>query len=306
MRAFIIVLDSVGIGEAPDAADYGDAGSNTLAHTAEAVGGLNLPTLQSYGLGNIPALTGGLPIKGVVPTDTPLAGYGAMQEVSEGKDTTTGHWEIAGLHLKKGLHLFPAGPPSFPPELLKTFEERTGRKTIGDKAASGTAIINELGEQQMQSGDWIVYTSADSVMQIAAHEDIIPLKELYDACRIARELCNEYAVGRVIARPYIGVPGSFTRTENRRDFSYPLPEPSILSILSEKGFEVKRVIPETIAEKQGIKRGDVILSIDGNDFVKMADLKKYLSFKNWKDSIKFQILRKEKEVEIEFVIEPEE
>jgi phosphopentomutase len=238
MRAFIIVLDSVGIGEAPDAAHYGDAGASTLAHTAEAAGGLNLPTLQSYGLGNIPGITGGLPLKGVPPTDTPLAGYGAMQEVSEGKDTTTGHWEIAGLHLKKGLHLFPSGPPSFPPELIKAFEERTGRKTIGNKAASGTAIIAELGEQQMQTGNWIVYTSADSVLQIAAHEDIIPLEELYEACRIARDICNEYAVGRVIARPYIGNPGNFTRTENRRDFSYPLPEPSILSILSEKGFEV--------------------------------------------------------------------
>lgn len=238
MRAFIVVLDSVGIGEAPDAAAYGDKGASTLAHTAAAVGGLNVPTLQSYGLGNIPAITGGMPIEGVEPVENPLAGFGAMQEMSEGKDTTTGHWEIAGLHLEKGLHLFPEEPPSFPPKLIEEFIKRTGRNIIGNKAASGTVIINELGEEQMQSGDWIVYTSADSVMQIAAHEEIIHLEELYSACAVARELCNEYAVGRVIARPYIGKPGAFTRTENRRDFSYPLPERSILPILSEEGVDV--------------------------------------------------------------------
>jgi phosphopentomutase len=238
MRAFIVVLDSVGIGAAPDADKYGDTGANTLAHTAASVGGLNIPTLQSYGLGNIPALTGGIPIAGVPATDRPLASFGAMQEMSVGKDTTTGHWEIAGLHLKKGLHLFPAGPPSFPEDLINELEKRTGRKIIGNKAASGTDIIDELGEQQMQSGDWIAYTSADSVIQIAAHEEIIPLKELYAACGIARELCNKYAVGRVIARPYIGTPGSFTRTQNRRDFSYPLPGRSILPILSDEGFDV--------------------------------------------------------------------
>lgn len=235
MRAFVIVLDSVGIGAAPDAADYGDTGAATLAHTAEAVGGLNLAQLQAWGLGNIPTITSGQAIKGVPPTATPAASYGAMRELSVGKDTTTGHWEIAGLQLTKGLHLFPPGPPSFPPELLQEFEERTGRATIGNKAASGTAIIAELGEEQLRTGAWIVYTSADSVMQIAAHEEIIPLEELYEACRIAREICNRYAVGRVIARPYLGAPGNFTRTENRRDFSYPLPEPSILTRLSENG-----------------------------------------------------------------------
>jgi len=238
MRAFVIVLDSVGIGAAPDAADYGDDGSYTLGHTADTVGGLNLPIMQSYGLGNIPGITGAAPIAGIPPTDLPLASFGAMREVSQGKDTTTGHWEIAGLHLEKGLHLFPAGPPSFPDELLSEFSTRTGRGIIGNKAASGTAIIDELGEQQMRTEEWIVYTSADSVMQIAAHEEVIPLKELYDACRIAREICNRYAVGRVIARPYIGTPGSFTRTENRRDFSYPLPEPSILSLLADAGCDV--------------------------------------------------------------------
>ncbi len=238
MRAFVIVLDSVGIGEAPDAADYGDAGAATLAHTAQAVGGLSLPVMQSYGLGNIPEITGGLPIAGVAPSEQPIASFGAMQEQSVGKDTTTGHWEIAGLQLDKGLHLFPQAYPSFPPELLAEFEERTGRGILGNKAASGTAIIAELGKQQIETGKWIVYTSADSVMQIAAHEKYIPLEELYNACRIARDICNRYAVGRVIARPFLGEPGNFTRTENRRDFSYPLPEPSILSILSKNGFDV--------------------------------------------------------------------
>jgi phosphopentomutase len=238
MRAFVIVLDSVGIGAAPDANIYGDAGANTLAHTAEAAGGLHVPTLQSYGLGNIPRLTGGSPIMGVQPTPRPRAGFGAMQELSVGKDTTTGHWEMAGLHLKKALHLFPAGPPSFPEEMLATLSERTGRSVIGNKAASGTKIIEELGAIHIETGAWIAYTSADSVFQIAAHEDLIPLEELYDACRIVRELCNQYAVGRVIARPFIGALGNFTRTENRRDFSYPLPEPSILSTLSQQDIEV--------------------------------------------------------------------
>ena len=238
MRAFIVVLDSVGIGEAPDSNLYGDGGSNTLGHTAEAVGGLTLPTLQSYGLGNIPALTGGDAIKGVMQVQEPRAGFGAMQEVSIGKDTTTGHWEIAGLHLEKGLHVFPPGPPSFPDAMLDTLSEKTGRSIIGNKAASGTHIIEELGEMQIKTGAWIMYTSADSVVQIAAHEDYIPLEELYAACNIVRELCNEYAVGRVIARPFIGTPGNFERTENRRDFSYPLPEPSILSTLSKQNVEV--------------------------------------------------------------------
>ena len=238
MRAFVIVLDSVGIGAAPDAARYGDVGSSTLAHTAAAVGGLSVPTLQSLGLGNIPSLTGGETIEGVPPAATPLAGFGAMQEVSVGKDTTTGHWELAGLHLTRGLHVFPPGPPAFPTELTDALSARTGRGIIGNKAASGTHIIEELGEEQMRTGAWIAYTSADSVFQIAAHEEVIPLEELYEGCRITRELCNEYAVGRVIARPFLGTPGSFARTENRRDFSYPLPEPCILSALSNEGFNV--------------------------------------------------------------------
>jgi len=239
MKAFLIVLDSVGISAAPDAAAYGDSGANTLAHIGQAVGGLSLPTLQSLGLGNIPPLLpGGLAIPGVAPISPAHGGFGAMRERSQGKDTTTGHWEMAGLFMKKGFHLFPHNAPSFPLSLIQEFERRTGRKAIGNKAASGIAIINELGAQQMKEGSWIVYTSGDSVFQIAAHEEIIPLPELYAGCRIARELCDPYVVGRVIARPYVGQPGSFKRTENRHDFSYPLPEPTLLNRLSEHGINV--------------------------------------------------------------------
>lgn len=239
MKAFLIVLDSVGIGAAPDAAAYGDAGSNTLAHIGQAVGSLRLPTLQSLGLGNIPPLLpGGLAIPGVEPIAIASGGFGAMRERSQGKDTTTGHWEMAGIMMEKGFHLFQQAAPSFPAPLIQEFERRTGRKTMGNKAANGIAIINELGAQQIKNGAWIVYTSGDSVFQIAAHEDIIPLPELYAGCRIARELCDPYVVGRVIARPYIGQPGSFKRTENRRDFSYPLPEPTLLNRLSDHGINV--------------------------------------------------------------------
>jgi len=238
MKAFLIVLDSVGIGAAPDAADYGDTGASTLAHTASACGGLRLPVLQSMGLGNIPPLTDGLDIAGVPPSPAPIAAFGAMRELSVGKDTTTGHWEIAGLRLTQGLHVFPPGPSSFPGELLEALRRETGRDVLGNKAASGTAIVDELGETQMRTGAWIVYTSADSVVQIAAHEEIIPLEELYRACRIVRAFCNPLQVGRVIARPYLGQPGTFTRTDNRRDFSLPLPEPSILPILAARGVKV--------------------------------------------------------------------
>jgi phosphopentomutase len=242
MRAFLVVLDSVGIGAAPDAADYGDEGANTLAHTAAAVGGLSLPFLRELGLGNIPPLLPcGLPIAGVDPHQAPRGGYGAMRELSCGKDTTTGHWEIAGLHLPHGLHLFPPGPPSFPDDLLAEFSHRTGRGVLGNKAASGTAIIEQLGERHMREGCWIVYTSADSVMQIAAHEDVIPLDELYRGCAVARDLCDPLHVGRVIARPFTGAPGTFRRTNNRRDFSLPPPEPTVLDLLTEAGVAVTTV-----------------------------------------------------------------
>lgn len=256
MRAILIVLDSVGIGAAPDADTYHDAGASTLAHLARAAGPLHLPILQSLGLGNIPALIpGGKPIAGVPPVSHPLAGFGAMQPVSKGKDTTTGHWEIAGLDLPHGFYIFPQGPPSFPPELVRGLEDRTGRRLIGNKAASGTAIIDELGPLQMQNGAWIVYTSADSVLQIAAHEDVIPLTELYRACEIARALCDRYPIGRVIARPYLGRPGTFRRTEHRRDFSYPPPEATLLDRLTESGTAVHAVGKiEDIFARRGITR----------------------------------------------------
>lgn len=243
MKVILIVLDSVGIGAAPDAGDYGDAGANTLGHLARAAdGGLRLPHLQRMGLGNIPALLpDGLPIAGVPPADAPAASYGAMREISAGKDTTTGHWEIAGLRLAEGFTLFPPGPPAFPEKLTTEFAKRTGRAILGNKAASGTAIIEELGARQMRTGAWIVYTSADSVMQIAAHEEVIPLEELYRGCEIARELCNPLRIGRVIARPYTGQPGRFQRTSRRRDYSYPPPEPFVMERLVQAGGPVTMI-----------------------------------------------------------------
>lgn len=255
-RAIVIILDSVGIGAAPDAVDFGDAGANTLVHTAEAVGGLHLNCLQKMGLGNIPALiTPGLFIRGIPPAENPFASYGAMREVSKGKDTTIGHWEIAGLELAEGFRVFPKEQPSFPMELIHAFETETGRKVIGNKAASGTAIIEELGPRQIETGSWIVYTSADSVFQIAAHEKIIPLKELYHGCETARRLCDQYRIGRVIARPYTGEPGSFQRTGNRRDYSFPMPEPTVLDHLTAAGVKVTAVGKiEDIFAGRGITR----------------------------------------------------
>jgi phosphopentomutase len=242
MRAFLIILDSVGIGEAPDAADFGDAGAATLPHLAEAAAGLHAPALQRLGLGNIPGLLSkGLPITGVPPEPAPLASFGALQERSRGKDTTTGHWELAGLLLDHPFHLFPSGPPSFPADLVQAFEQGTGRRLIGNRAASGTAIIQELGEQHLREGAFIAYTSADSVFQIAAHTDIVPLPELYRACELARKLLNPLHVGRVIARPFRGKPGAFERTPDRRDFSFPLPEPTVLDSLVEAGHAVTLV-----------------------------------------------------------------
>jgi len=232
-RITIIILDSVGIGELPDAAAYGDQGSNTLANTAQAVGGLRLPHLGSLGLGNI------APIPGVPPADSPCASFGRMQEKSAGKDTTTGHWEIAGLIVSRP---FPVYPEGFPRDLIEEFERRIGRHTLGNKPASGTAIIEELGAEHLRTGYPIVYTSADSVFQIAAHEEIIPVDELYAMCRIARELLTgDHAVARVIARPFTGKPGNFRRTPRRHDFSLPPTGKTILDTLKEKGLEVVAV-----------------------------------------------------------------
>lgn len=236
MKTLLIVLDSVGIGAAPDATDYGDVGSATLPHLAQADGSLSLPTLQSLGLGNIPGLLpDGIEIQGVLPATKPLASYGAMKEISEGKDTITGHWEMSGPVMNPGFHVFPPEFPSFPADLISEFERLTGRKALAQRAASGTVIIGELGEEAMKTGSYIVYTSADSVFQIAAHVGVIPLEQLYRDCEIARELCNPLKIGRVIARPFIGEPGSFTRTEDRKDYAFTPSEPFINERLKDAG-----------------------------------------------------------------------
>lgn len=226
-RIFLLVLDGVGIGELPDAHLYGDAGSNTLVNTARAAGGLNLPVLSRLGLGNITE------IKGVSPVKEAEGAYGKMAERSPGKDTITGHWEMTGVVLDRPFQVFPDG---FPEELIKSFETAIGRRVLGNIPASGTEIIERLGAEHMHTGFPIVYTSADSVFQIAAHEEVIPPEELYRICRTARELLNEdYVVGRVIARPFVGSPGSFRRTANRRDFSMAPPEETILDRLLAEG-----------------------------------------------------------------------
>ncbi|MGB9885901.1 MAG: phosphopentomutase [Moorellales bacterium] len=229
-RAAVIVLDSVGVGALPDADRYGDAEANTLGHVAEAVGGLNLPHLGRLGLGNI------VPIRGVRPEPCPRAHYGKMAERSAGKDTTTGHWELMGLVTEQP---FPVYPQGFPPEIIEPFEKAIGRRVLGNRPASGTEIIAELGEEHLRTGRPIVYTSADSVFQIAAHEEVISVEELYRYCLLARRLLTgKHAVGRVIARPFLGRPGSFYRTSRRRDFALPPPRPTLLDRLREQGQEV--------------------------------------------------------------------
>ncbi len=231
MRATVLVIDSFGIGELPDADKYGDSGSNTALHISQNVsGGANWPNLQKLGLGNASMLLGN-ELTGCPAVESPAASFGVMKEASPGKDTTTGHWELAGILLDTAFPVFPAEYPSFPAELAAEFERETGRKIIGNKAASGTAIIEELGEEHMKTGALICYTSADSVFQIAAHEEIVPVEELYRICDIARRLCDPYMVGRVIARPFIGEPGSFTRTSRRHDYSIDLPEESVMDHL---------------------------------------------------------------------------
>jgi len=225
-----MVLDSVGIGELPDAARFGDRGAHTLGHIAERVPDLNLPNLRALGLGNI------APIPGIPKVERPAGCYGKMAETSAGKDTMTGHWELMGLQVDVPFRTFPNG---FPDELIEAFEKETGRRVLGNKPASGTEIIEEFGKEQLRTGAWIVYTSADSVFQIAAHEDVIPLEELYDACRVARRLCQgEYAVGRVIARPFAGEPGAFRRTSGRHDYAVKPPAPTALTVLKKAGIKV--------------------------------------------------------------------
>jgi len=232
-RACVIVLDAVGAGELPDAGEYGDQGSNTLGNVARAVGGLDLPTMEALGLGNVE------PLDGCPPQPGAPAVAGRLVERSKGKDTTTGHWELMGVLTEQP---FPTYPHGFPHDVIDPFMHRTGRGVLGNTPASGTEIIQELGEEHEQTGKWIVYTSADSVFQIAAHEETVPLEELYDACRIAREiLTGKHAVGRVIARPFVGAPGNYTRTPNRHDFSLEPKRPNYLSLVRNAGKTVHGV-----------------------------------------------------------------
>ena len=226
-RACVIVLDAVGAGELPDAAEWGDEGSDTLGNVARAVGGLDLPNLEALGLGNVE------PLEGCPPQPGAPAVAGRLLERSKGKDTTAGHWELMGVVTAVA---FPTYPYGFPDEVIDPFMNRTGRGVLCNKPASGTEVIQEFGEEHQKTGKWIVYTSADSVFQIAAHEETIPLEELYDACRAAREiLTGKHAVGRVIARPFIGTPGHYERTPNRHDFSLEPRRPNYLSAIRDAG-----------------------------------------------------------------------
>ncbi|WP_408633760.1 phosphopentomutase [Paramaledivibacter caminithermalis] len=232
-RITILVMDSVGIGALPDSEKFGDIGVNTLGNISKKMGGINLPNLIKLGLGNIDG------IEGVGSIQNPRGSFGKSMEMSNGKDTTTGHWEIAGLYIKEPFKTYPDG---FPEHVISKFEELIGRKVLGNKPASGTEIIKELGEKHIRTGNPIVYTSADSVFQIAAHEEVIPLDELYKMCKVAREiLMGEDQVARVIARPFIGKPGDFTRTPNRRDYSLDPFGKTILDFASEAGYEVMAV-----------------------------------------------------------------
>lgn len=229
-RVILFIMDSVGIGALPDAENFGDVGANTLGNIAISQGGIDLPNLQRLGLGNIDNIVG------IEPVQSPLGAFGRSSEVSHGKDTTTGHWELAGLHLTKPFQTFPEG---FPMDIIDVLENKIGRKVLGNKPASGTAILDELGEEHMKTGHPIVYTSADSVLQIAAHEDIIPLEELYSMCKIAREIMmGDNAVARIIARPFIGEPGNFVRTSNRRDYSLDPSGETVLDIAKKEGLDV--------------------------------------------------------------------
>lgn len=230
-RAVVIVMDSCGAGEAPDSADYGDQGSDTLGHTAEAVGGLNLPNFQAAGLGNLhPDLLG------VPPAFDPSMGFGKLTEASAGKDSTTGHWELAGIITDTPTTTFT--DTGFPDELVQAVEKESGHSFIGNFAASGTVIIENLGKEHLDTGALILYTSADSVFQIAAHKGIVPLAELYRVCEIARRHCNDYHIGRVIARPFEGELGSFHRTYERHDYAMPPHSPTVLDHAAAAGLPV--------------------------------------------------------------------
>jgi phosphopentomutase len=244
-RAILIVLDSVGIGAMPDAAEFGDFGSHTLGNIYKVRGSLNLKNLYNLGLSRI--TDSRLP----VPNEPTIGSYGRAAEITKAKDTTCGHWEMAGIIMDKPFKTFPDG---FPREFMDTYEKRIGRGTLFNGVASGTVIINELGDEHVKTGKPIVYTSADSVFQIAAHEDVIPLKELYSMCTVAREMLHgDYLVGRVIARPFIGTSGNYTRTENRRDYAIPPVSETILDSLNERGIPTAAIGKiEDIFDRRGI------------------------------------------------------
>lgn len=259
-RIFLVVMDSVGIGEAPDAEKFGDKGSDTFGHIAEAMNGLNMPNMEKLGLSNIRE------IKGIEKQQKPLAYFTKMQEASNGKDTMTGHWEIMGLNIQTPFRVFPEG---FPDELLSDLEAKTGRKIIGNKPASGTAILDELGKEHMETGALIVYTSADSVLQIAAHEEIVPLEELYKICEIARELTldEKYMVGRIIARPFIGEPGNFKRTANRHDYALKPFGRTVMNELKDAGLDVLAIGKiSDIYDGEGVTKSlRTVSNMDGMD-----------------------------------------
>ncbi len=231
-RAIILVADGVGCGGAPDAADYGDAGADTLGNVARAVGGLRLPNLEALGLGHLTS------IDGVPAALAPRGAWGALREASAGKDTITGHWEMAGLVTEEAMPTFPHG---FPPAITDALRAASGRGLLGNKTASGTVIIDDLGPRHLATGDLILYTSADSVLQIAAHEEVVPLEEQYRICEAARAIADRHRIGRVIARPFVGSPGAFRRTYNRRDYSLIPPMPTLLDHLVEAGQQVMGV-----------------------------------------------------------------
>lgn len=259
-RIFLVVMDSVGIGEAPDAKEFGDKGADTFGHIAEQMNGLNMANMGKLGLSNIRE------IKGIEKVSKPLAYYTKMQEASNGKDTMTGHWEIMGLNIQTPFRVFPNG---FPEELISELASRTGRKIIGNKPASGTEILDELGEEHMKTGALIVYTSADSVLQIAAHEEIIPIEEQYQICKLAREMTldEKYMVGRVIARPFLGEPGNFKRTSNRHDYALKPFDRTVMSELKDSGLDVISIGKiSDIFDGEGITKSlRTVSNMDGMD-----------------------------------------
>lgn len=272
-RVHLVVLDSVGIGEAPDAADFGDEGSNTLGHIAEAAG-LSVPNMQELGLGNI------APLKGITPLEKTDGYYTKLEEVSVGKDTMTGHWEIAGLRIDKPFRVFPDG---FPDELVKKIENHTGRKIVANRPASGTQILDEWGPHQMETGDLIVYTSADPVLQIAAHEEIIPLEELYEICEYVREITKDdpYMIGRIIARPYLGEAGNFKRTSNRHDYALSPFGNTMLDYLKAADYDVIAIgkiddifngkgITESVRTESNMDGVDKLIQTMGKDFTGLS------------------------------------